>query len=118
METKEKILELLTNRQGSYCSGEEIAGILSISRAAVWKAVKKLRSEGVLIDAVTNRGYSLTEETDFLSVRGIREYLRPELKKTEISILPIAASTNALLYERAGEGADEWTILLRIPASI
>lgn len=112
METKEKILELLTNRQGSYCSGEEIAGILSISRAAVWKAVKKLRSEGVLIDAVTNRGYSLTEETDFLSVRGIREYLRPELKKTEISILPIAASTNALLYERAGEGADEWTLLL------
>lgn len=112
VKTKEKILELLIDRQGRYFSGEEIAHILSISRAAVWKAVKRLQSEGVAIDAVTNRGYSLTETADFISVRGIRERLRPELEKSEISVLPVASSTNALLEERAREGAAEWTLLL------
>ena len=112
MKTKEKVLELLIDRQGRYCSGEEIARTLSISRAAVWKAVKRLQSEGVLINAVTNRGYSLAEVTDLLSVRGIRERLRPELQKIEISVLPIVSSTNALLQEVAREGAAEWTFLL------
>ena len=112
MKTKEKVLELLTDRQGGYCSGEEIARILSISRAAVWKAVRKLQSEGYSIDAVTNRGYSLSEGVDILSVRGIRERLRPEIEEMEISVLPTAGSTNALLHERAVEENGEWILLL------
>ena len=45
MTTKEKLLELFESNKGIYFSGEEIAGKLCVSRAAVWKAVKSLRSE-------------------------------------------------------------------------
>ncbi len=112
MSTKEEILELLTERQGGYYSGEEIARRLSVSRAAVCKAVRNLRNEGYAIDGVTRRGYSLSDGIDPLSIRGIRGRLRPELQTMEISVLPLAASTNAILHERAGEGAPQWSLLL------
>ena len=80
MSTKEEILELLTERQGDYYSGEEIARRLSVSRAAVCKAVRNLRNEGYAIDGVTRRGYSLSDGIDPLSIRGIRGRLRPELQ--------------------------------------
>ena len=40
MTTKEKLLALFETNRGVYFSGEEIAQKLSISRTAVWKAVK------------------------------------------------------------------------------
>lgn len=69
------ILELLESHTGSYLSGEEIASGLGISRTAVWKAIKKLQSEGYTIDAVTNRGYRLSAASDVLSEKLIRSYM-------------------------------------------
>ena len=51
-----RILELLRRQEG-FLSGEDIGRELSITRAAVWKGIKKLREEGYEIEAVTNRGY-------------------------------------------------------------
>ena len=73
MGTKEKLLALFEENKGIYFSGEAIAEKLSISRTAVWKAVKSLRNEGYHIDAVQNKGYSLSKETDILSSQGIRK---------------------------------------------
>lgn len=53
-----RILELL-RQTDAFVSGEEIGRQLSISRAAVWKGIRKLRQEGYEIEAVTNRGYRL-----------------------------------------------------------
>lgn len=52
MKTKEHLLALFEKNKGTYFSGEEIAAALSVSRAAVWKAVQSLRREGYEIDAV------------------------------------------------------------------
>ena len=68
MNTREKLLELLESNRGEYFSGEEIAGRLNVSRTAVWKAVKSLQSAGYAIDAVTNKGYCLSRDTDRKSV--------------------------------------------------
>lgn len=77
VKTKEHLLALFEKNKGTYFSGEEIAAALSVSRAAVWKAVQSLRSEGYEIDAVPNKGYSLSSQTDILSAQGIRKYLEP-----------------------------------------
>ena len=71
LSTKENILALFEENKGIYFSGEEIAAQLSVSRAAVWKAVNALRSDGYVIDAVPNKGYRLSTNTDILSVQGI-----------------------------------------------
>ena len=79
MTTKEQLLALFEANRGVYFSGEEIARKLSVSRAAVWKAVKTLQNEGYAIDAVTNKGYCLSAQTDILSAQGIQKYLNTEI---------------------------------------
>ena len=107
MTTKEKLLELFESNKGIYFSGEEIAGKLCVSRAAVWKAVKNLRSEGYEIDAVTNKGYCLSAKTDILSAQGIGKYLNPQYKNMDIYVLDSIDSTNALVRKKAEEGEIE-----------
>ena len=112
MTTKEKILALFESNRDVYFSGEDIANRLSLSRTAVWKAVKSLRNEGYAIDAATNRGYCLSSRTDILSAQGIRKYLRPELQDMEILVTDTAVSTNAIAREEANSGKPEGYIVL------
>jgi len=107
--TKEKFLTLLESRRGSFVSGEEAARELSVTRAAVWKAVKALCQEGYPIDAVPNRGYCLSEAGDVLSAQGIAKYLNPELRPT---VHKSVDSTNAALRALAEQGAAEGTVVL------
>lgn len=110
MGTKEKLLTLLEGKKGEYFSGEELAHALGVSRTAVWKAINTLRSAGYAIDAVQNRGYCLDAHTDILSASGIHSLLT--CGGLQIEVLPSAASTNALLRERAAEGAPEGLVIL------
>ena len=82
MNSKEKILSLLSERPGEYVSGEEIAGYLSLSRNSVWKAVRALKAEGYEIASVTNRGYCLSPENDILSAQGIKGFLEDDPGKS------------------------------------
>ena len=54
--TKDDVLAILLKSSG-YVSGELISSHLNISRAAVNGAVKALRTDGCVINSVTNRGY-------------------------------------------------------------
>lgn len=112
MGTKENILSLFEANKGVYFSGEEIAAKLSISRTAVWKAVNGLRSEGYEIDAIPNRGYSLSVNTDILSVQGIQKYLSPACKGLELCVLSETGSTNTLLREKANAGSPEGSVVV------
>ena len=64
MSLKQELIRILEENRGLSVSGEEIAGALSVSRAAVWKAVQALRQEGYHIEAVKNRGYTLSGDSD------------------------------------------------------
>ena len=112
MNTKGKLLELLETNRGSYFSGEEIAGILSVSRTSVWKAVKSLQKEGYPIDAITNKGYCLSVETDILSAQGIQKYLHPNIRNIEISLLSTVSSTNTLMKANADANKPEGCLLI------
>ena len=98
--TKESVLALFEENRGTYFSGEEIAARLSVSRAAVWKAVKTLRDEGYEIDAAPNKGYCLSAETDILSAQGIRKYLNPACAFRDLLVLEEAENPEVPLCER------------------
>lgn len=112
MTTREKILELFEANRERFLSGEEIARKLSVSRTSVWKAVRTLQKEGYAIRAVTNRGYCLSAGTDILSEQGIRKYLEGSAAGLDMAVLPAVPSTNRLLLEEAGRGAEEGRLLL------
>ncbi len=107
MTTKEKLLELFESNRGSYFSGEDLAKALSLSRAAVWKAVKLLQSEGYAINAVTNKGYCLAHGSDIISSSGIKKYLNAGNLSMDICVLPTVTSTNGYVRERADFGECE-----------
>ncbi|MCH5323953.1 MAG: biotin--[acetyl-CoA-carboxylase] ligase [Eubacterium sp.] len=112
MSTKDQLLNLFENNRGTYFSGEEIAKKLSVSRTAIWKAVKSLRSDGYNIDAVQNKGYSLSSQSDILSVQGIRKYLQPVCSELKFEIVPILRSTNLMAREKASYGIDEGYVVI------
>ena len=112
MTTKEKLLALLEDSRGTFFSGEEIARTLQVSRAAVWKAVNALREDGYTIDAATNKGYRLSPDSDILSPQGIRRFLKPEYRDLDLTVLPTAPSTNALVREKANQGRPEGCVIV------
>lgn len=112
MTTKEKVLELFEKNKGIYFSGEELAKQLNVSRASVWKAVTGLRKDGYAIDAVTNKGYCLSERGDILSAQGIMKYLPSEYQNMDIRVERETESTNAAVREYAEQGMQEGFLLV------
>ena len=114
MSTKHRILELLEQNRGDSISGERLAGILNVSRNAVWKAVKELEKEGYSIEAVTNKGYRLSEQNDIVSIQGIKPFLSPQSKlyAENIKIYKILESTNKTAKEMAVAGAEHGTVII------
>ena len=90
MSLKNDILyELLNN--DDYISGQALAKKFSKSRAAVWKAVKSLIHDGYDIDAVTNRGYKLTDSNNLISAQSIKAAVKSDV---EVLYFPSVDSTN------------------------
>jgi BirA family biotin operon repressor/biotin-[acetyl-CoA-carboxylase] ligase len=57
---------------GGLHSGEDLAQALGVSRAAIWKAVERLRLRGIEIDAVSRRGYRLPQSVELLEEAALR----------------------------------------------
>lgn len=112
MATKELLLALLEENRGVYYSGEELAKQLSVSRAAVWKAINNLRDKGYEIHGAPNKGYCLSDQTDLLSVPGIQKYLAPQCQSLQLTCVSETVSTNTTLLEQAAAGAPQGCVLL------
>lgn len=114
MSTKNRILELLEQQRGESISGEHLAGVLGISRNAVWKAIKELQKDGYNIVAVTNKGYCLSAENDIISIPGIKPFLseRSQFYANKIQVHKSLESTNKTAKEMAVAGAEHGTIII------
>lgn len=106
---KNKILLILNKHKNEYISGEEISKYLNVSRAAIFKHIKKLREEGYCILSQTNKGYCLTDANDILSASLIKEDLQ-EFYHT-IEIVDTLASTNDELKQRANDLSEGFVLI-------
>ncbi|HWG76313.1 MAG TPA: biotin--[acetyl-CoA-carboxylase] ligase [Steroidobacteraceae bacterium] len=93
---------LLSDAQ--FHSGTALAQRCCVSRSAIWKAVSRLRTLGVVIDAVPNRGYRIRAAGALLEAARIRALL-PAAQRGRLhegSCVWITGSTNADLLQQAG----------------
>lgn len=95
-----QLLTLLAD--GEFHSGETLAGALGVSRAAVWKRIKRLSDLGLQVVSVRGKGYCLPYPLEFLS----RERIDVSLDETTVKkfqafeIFETIDSTNRHLLRR------------------
>ena len=108
MALKDEILAILESNRNQAVSGQELAEKLSVTRAAVWKAVKSLKDDGHIIEAVTNRGYRLQKTSDVLTDAGIKSCLKHDCR---VEVYDKVESTNITAKIAALGGAPANTII-------
>ena len=111
MTAKEQILKRL-RESGGFISGEELSGLLHVTRAAVWKNINLLREEGYQIDSGTNRGYRLVACPDRYSADEISAGLETELLGKNIFCYDSIDSTNEEAKRRALAGAPSGSLFI------
>ena len=111
MTTKEKLVQMLENSSGEFTSGNRIAESLGITRAAIWKNIRQLETEGYIIEAVTGKGYRLSDENDVITEDLVRRCLKEYEGLFQMEVHQKISSTNSVLKEKASEVPDWYTVI-------
>ncbi|WP_444985291.1 biotin--[acetyl-CoA-carboxylase] ligase [Halomonas mongoliensis] len=106
------LIRLLSD--GEFHSGEQLGERLGVSRAAVWKQLRKLEALGIAMEAVKGQGYRLAEPLELLDggriVAGLSREARSYLSRLFVEeTLP---SSNAFMRERFEQGAGHAEVCL------
>lgn len=108
----EEILQLLRDHSSGFLSGEEISRRLKVSRTAVWKRMKRLKTLGYEIEASTRSGYRLIQSPDLLTPSEIRPFLKTKWMGKTIHHFHTLDSTNSKAYQLALDGAEEGEVVI------
>lgn len=94
-----ELLVLLAD--GEFHSGERLGAAAGLTRAAVWKQVRKLEKWGLNVEAGTGRGYRLSQPIELLDAQHVRDAVgRDERFELEgVDVFTETDSTNRFLME-------------------
>lgn len=107
-----KIVTLLKSHKSEYLSGQDLSDSLKLSRAAVWKHIKKLQSLGYKIDSKPKSGYKLIKTTDFLLPWEISDGLETKFLGKRIYYFDILDSTQNFAIELASKKIENGTLVV------
>ena len=100
---------------GGFHSGETLAGRFGVSRAAVWKHLKRVRDEiGMEVHSVRGRGYRLARAIELLERDRVWAVISgaAQARLTALEIHDRIESTNSYLMSKALSGAESGTVCL------
>lgn len=109
---RDVVLNILLDNLGHFVSGEDISRQLGITRAAVWKYIKLLQSQGYPIESSTKKGYCLRQVPDILDDALLLRGLDTSVFGRKMEIHSSIGSTNARAKELALNGAPEGTVVI------
>lgn len=107
----EELLKALREEKG-FVSGERLGEKLGLTRASIWKMVKKLKEKGYTIASKPKMGYALLREPEALNELAIREGLSCTSFGKKVHIAQEVNSTNTWAFEEALKGAEEGEVFL------
>ncbi len=111
-EIRNKLLEVFSNANGDFISGQKLSDQLGCSRTAVWKHIEDLRSEGYELEAVRKLGYRILTKPDKITNNEIQLGLKTEVLGRNIHFEESVTSTQQIAHRLAYEGAIEGTIVV------
>lgn len=107
----EKILAALRDSD-THVSGEDLCKLAGVSRAAIWKHVQNLRSEGYDIEALPHLGYRLVSVPDALLSAEIKWRLGTKIIGREVFSYGKTGSTNDVAYDLALRGIKDGAVVV------
>ncbi|REE94312.1 BirA family biotin operon repressor/biotin-[acetyl-CoA-carboxylase] ligase [Paenibacillus taihuensis] len=109
-----RILQMLEQQSEGYVSGEMLSQELQISRTAVWKHIKKLESEGYLIEASRRLGYKLIGRPSKLTLPELTQQLQQKGAQLvqSVKLFDSIDSTQNIAQRLAEDGAPEGTLVI------
>lgn len=109
---RESIVRIFLQHEGEVVSGEQLRRSLGVSRTAIWKHIKQLRTQGYAIEAVPSRGYRLSTRPDVLLPAVIKAGLETALIAKNIEWHAELDSTNVRAHVLAEQGAPEGSVVV------
>ncbi len=106
-----KLLKFLRDANG-FVSGEVLGARIGLSRAGVWKRLRRLKSLGYLIEGEPRRGYRLVAAPDKLLAEEILHRLESKTLRGPIYHFETTVSTNDMAKTLGAQGAAEGTLVV------
>ncbi|MDE1828925.1 MAG: biotin--[acetyl-CoA-carboxylase] ligase [Thaumarchaeota archaeon] len=108
----DKIVRLLKSNKPGYLSGEHLSKSLGLSRAAVWKDMKKLKSLGYKISSRQKSGYKLVSKTERMLPWGVSDGLQTETIGRKIYYFDTVDSTQNFALKLASKPYENGSIVI------
>ncbi|MDM5154161.1 biotin--[acetyl-CoA-carboxylase] ligase [Bacillus sp. DX1.1] len=109
---RKQLLQIFSEADGEFVSGQTISDKLGCSRTAVWKHMEDLRSEGYELEAVRRLGYRINSKPDKVTANEIQLGLQTEFIGRTVYFEESVESTQHIAARLAYEGAAEGTIVV------
>jgi BirA family biotin operon repressor/biotin-[acetyl-CoA-carboxylase] ligase len=107
-----KVLSYLKSHNSEFLSGQDLSDVLKISRVAVWKHIKKIRTLGYKIEAKHHLGYKLTDSTEQLLPWEVTQNLDTKLLGKRIFYFDTIDSTQNFATKIASSQKENGTIII------
>ena len=107
-----KILSFLKSHKSEFLSGQDMSDVLKISRVAVWKDIKKIRSLGYKIESKQNLGYRLVDTTKLLLPWEITQNLDTEFLGKKVYYFNTIDTTQNFAIEIATKNNTNGAIII------
>ncbi|PEB52604.1 biotin--[acetyl-CoA-carboxylase] ligase [Bacillus pseudomycoides] len=109
---RKQLLQVFSEADGEFVSGQTMSDKLGCSRTAVWKHMEDLRSEGYELEAVRRLGYRIASKPDKVTANEIQLGLQTEFIGRTVYFEESVESTQHIAARLAYEGAAEGTIVV------
>ena len=107
-----KILSFLKSHKTEFLSGQDMSDVLKISRVAVWKDIKKIRSLGYKIESKQNLGYRLVDSTKLLLPWEVIQNLNTKFLGKKVYYFDTIDTTQNFAMEIATKNNTNGTIII------
>ncbi|WP_369903592.1 biotin--[acetyl-CoA-carboxylase] ligase [Bacillus manliponensis] len=109
---RKQLLEIFSEANGEFLSGQTISEKLGCSRTAVWKHMEGLRNEGYELEAVRRLGYRIANKPDKVTANEIGLGLQTEFLGRTVYFEESVESTQQIAARLAYEGVEEGTVVV------
>ena len=107
-----KVLSFLKSHKTEYLSGQDLSDILKISRVAVWKHIKKIRTLGYNIESKQKLGYKLSGNTTLLLPWEITEGLKTKFIGKRVYYFDTIDSTQNFALKKALDSKENGSVIV------